>query len=101
MTNLDDWPEDLLIARGKYATVRSEHEDEKKKMQILCGSLAATAAQVLRAVQPDNDVPHDEKAVHNLLESCRAAVGMIEACAEEVRRLALLRAELKPIAWPR
>lgn len=101
MTNLDDWPEDLLIARGKYATIRSEHEDAKKRAQILCGGLSATAAQVLRAVQPDNDAAHDEKAVADLLAACRKAVDDIEDCSEQIRELALLRAELKPLAWPR
>lgn len=101
MTNLDDWPEDLLIARGKYATIRSEHEDAKKRMQILCGGLNTASTQILRAVQPEGDAAHDEVAVRDLLAVCRKAVEDIEACAASIRGLALHRAQLKPIAWPK
>lgn len=101
MIDLDNMDAELLLARGKYATVRSLHEDAKKNMQILCGGLGATAAQILRAVQPDNDALHDQEAVDSLLAACHKALASIEACAGNIRALAETRAALKPLAWPR
>lgn len=99
-----DWasiPNDLLVIRGAYATVRSAHEDEKKRMQALCGALSATCVQVLRAVQPDDDEPHDAIYVSSLLVSGHKALKEIEECVIRIRELAEQRAQLKPKAWPR
>lgn len=101
MIDFDTMSQDLLLARGKYATARSLHEDAKKQMQILCGGVGATAAQILRAVQPDGEGPHDQEAVDHLLASCYKALASIEACAGNIRHLAETRAALKGEAWPR
>lgn len=101
MIDIDSMDADLLLARGKYATVRSLHEDAKKQMQILCGGLSATAAQILRAVQPDNDALHDEQHVAQLIDACETALRNIEVCTLNIRELAEQRAALKPLAWPK
>lgn len=101
MIDFDSMNHDLLLARGKYATARSLHEDAKKQAQILCGGLSATAAQILRAVQPDGDAPHDQEAVDHLLAACHKALASIEACAGNIRELAATRAALKGEAWPK
>lgn len=99
MLDLNELPQALLLARGQYATVRSAHEDSKKQLQILCGKLGATSAQILRAMQPDNDgVPAN---VGELMDTCRTTMDLIESMTMQIQALAQQRAELKPLAWPR
>ena len=99
MLDLNELPQALLLARGQYATVRSAHEDSKKQLQILCGKLGATSAQILRAMQPDNDgVPAN---VGELMDTCRATMNLIESMTMQIQGLAQQRADLKPLAWPR
>ena len=89
----------LLENRGAYTTVRGAHEDAKKSLQMLCGQLAATATQVLRRMQPDNDdVP---ASVDTLLTSARNTITLMEACVADIESLAVQRAALKPLAWPK
>lgn len=88
-----------LENRGAYSTVRAAHEDAKKSLQMLCGQLAATATQVLRRMQPDNDdVP---ASVDNLLTAARNTITLMEACVADIESLAEQRAALKPLAWPK
>lgn len=98
---LDDLAPELVYARGLYATVRSQHEDEKKRLSVLCGALSASASQVLRAMQPDLDAEPDIAAVKSLIEAARATLASMEACADAIATLSKQRAELKPKAWPR
>ena len=99
MLDLNEMPQALLLARGQYATVRSAHEDSKKQLQILCGKMGATAAQILRAMQPDNDgVPSE---ISELMGTCRTTLDMIDSTAMQISALAQQRATLKPIAWPK
>lgn len=97
--NLDAIPSDIIIARGQYATVRSAHEDEKKRLQVLCGALSATSAQILRGMQPDNDGDPDMVDVNAKISQCRKLVDDIAVCASTVSDLAEQRAALKPAAW--
>lgn len=88
-----------LENRGAYSTVRAAHEDSKKSLQMLCGQLAATATQVLRRMQPDNDdVP---TSVDELLRAARNTITLMEACVADIESLAAQRAALKPLAWPK
>ena len=99
MIDLTKIPAVLLENRGSYATVRGAHEDAKKSLQMLCGQLAATATQVLRRMQPDNDdVPN---SVDDLLASARNTITLMEACVANIESLAIQRAALKPLAWPK
>lgn len=99
MLSLDKLSDELLINRGKYASVRAAHEDSKKQLQILCGKLGATSAQILRAMQPDNDgVPAN---VGELMDTCRTTMDLIESMTMQIQALAQQRADLKPLAWPR
>lgn len=100
MIDLDQIDPALILARGKYATIRSAHEEAKKQLQILCGGLSASSAQVLRAMQPDNGEP-DMEHVRALLANCRAAIEKIDTCADEIQALSEQRTALKPEAWPR
>lgn len=96
LTKIDN---ETLMARGAYSTIRAAHEDEKKNLQMLCGSLSSTAAKVLRRMQPDNDeVP---ASVDELLAAGRAALDAIEISVATIESLAQQRAHLKPKAWPR
>lgn len=99
MLDLNELPQALLLARGQYATVRSAHEDSKKQLQILCGKLGATSAQILRAMQPDNDgVP---VGVGELMATCRLTLDSIESLTVQIEALAQQCADLKPVAWPK
>ncbi|MBV8060809.1 MAG: hypothetical protein JO253_04705 [Alphaproteobacteria bacterium] len=92
-------PDEVLLARGKYSTVRAEHEDAKKSLQILCGKLTSAGTQLLRMAQPDGDGPMDTKNVSMALQTARNTIGEIESCIAYIDSLAIQRAELKPIAW--
>ena len=88
-----------MILRGRYSTIRAEHEDCKRSMSILCGRLQSVAAQVLKRMQPDNDeVP---ESVDGLLEDGRKALDNIDALALRIESLSTQRKTLKPLAWPK
>ncbi len=95
--DLDELSEELLIARGAYATVRSAHEDSKKELQILCGALSSLSAQILRKMQPDNDA--EPGNVNDMLSSCRMTIGRIELLTVQIAQIAKQRSELKIKAW--
>jgi hypothetical protein len=91
-------PQDLLIARGAYSSVRAAHEDELKRLQILTGQLSAFGSQVLRWMQPADGQPED---ISGLLKDARLVIDHIEQCSATIRELAEQRAELKKTAWPK
>lgn len=97
MIDLTTVPADVLHARGCYATVRAEHEEQKLRLSKLCGELAAISAQVLRLMQPANgEVPQN---VNALLRAGRQAIDMIEGCTAQIESLAQQRHDLKAKAW--
>jgi hypothetical protein len=97
MIDLTKIPDDTLMARGKYSTIRGAHEDEKKRLAILAGELGTAATQILRRMQPDNDdVP---ESVDELFEGARATLEKMDACVTSIYGLATKRKELKPLAW--
>lgn len=89
----------LLANRGAYATVRAAHEDQMKALQILCGQLSSTAAQILRRVQKEDD--SEPVSVEELIQKARDSIDFIEVSVKQVDSLAQQRADLKPLAWPR
>jgi hypothetical protein len=101
MIDLTTIGQDTLIARGQYSTVRGAHEDEKKRLAILCGQFASIAPQILRYMQPDNDASPPMSAVLDLIAAGRDALGKIDACVAEIEGLAAQRAALKQSAWGR
>jgi hypothetical protein len=101
MIDLTTIDQETLIARGQYSTIRGAHEDEKKRLAILCGQFSAVSSQVLRCMQPSNDDQPDMAAVRELLETGRAALASIEQCVADIESLASQRAALKGSAWGR
>lgn len=99
MLDLTTIPEDTIIARGQYATVRSAHEDAKKQLSILCGQFANIAPMVLRAMQPAEDDAPDMRTVNELLATGKTALAKMEKCADEIEQLSMQRAALKGAAW--
>jgi hypothetical protein len=99
MIDLTTIDQDTIIARGQYATVRSAHEDEKKKLSILCGQFANVAPQILRHMQPDGDAMPDMRAVADLISFGRNLINKIDECVDEIQALAMQRAALKDSAW--
>lgn len=97
--NLDEIDREVLFKRGCYATVRAEHEDAKKSLQILCGKLTAAGTQLLRMAQPDGDGLINAENVATVLQTARSTVDEIEVCIACIDSLAAQRAALKPDAW--
>lgn len=97
--NLDDIPQEIIIARGQYATYRGAQEDAKKRLSILCGEVSAIASQVLRYMQPDGDGTPEIGAVMGLCSRGKQVLDRIEECAQEIDELDTIRRQLKPIAW--
>lgn len=98
MLDLSSIPADVIQARGQYATVRAAHEDAKKELSVLCGQLAATASQILRTMQPEEE-PIPIANVCHLIDSARCVIGEIEELARKIESLAEQRAALKTKAW--
>lgn len=98
MVDLSTIPESILIARGQYSTVRAQHEDEKKTLQVLCGQLSSCASQVLRRMQPEHEEDHPD-GVGKLIAAGRATLTLMEECTQRIESLAKQRAELKTQAW--
>ena len=99
MIDLAKLDESLLIARGSYSSVRSEHEDQLKRLQILSGQLQSAASQVLKRMQPDGmQVP---EPVDSLIAEARLVLKQMEDCSKEIISLAEQRKELYPRAWPK
>ena len=94
MTDFSDT--NLMLARGKYATARAEHEEAKKRLSVLCGQLSSSASLILRALQPDDN---ETVGVDALINSARSVLDDIEKTAEQINLLAELRGKLKPEAW--
>lgn len=95
MITLDD--NELMLARGRYSTIRSEHEAAKAQLQILTGKVASLASQILKGAQPaDNSQPIN---VAEQVGACRQVLDEIEQCLTRCAELAKQRAELKPAAW--
>lgn len=89
----------LMLARGKFSTIRAAHEDEKKKLSLLCSQMGAIAPQILRYMQPDNDETPELGAVFGLLSIGRETLDRIEECVGEIELLAIHRSQLKKEAW--
>lgn len=97
--NFDDIPAEVIVARGKYSTVRGAHEDAKKQLSVLCGRLSSVSSQVLRYMQPANDDAPQMAAVHDLMQMGREYLDDIDACIVQINELDAQRSALKPEAW--
>ena len=95
MTDLDN--DALMLARGRYSTVRRQHEDAKKYLQILCGQLISCSSQILRHMQPDNeDIPGN---IENIISDAQRNLNFINVSVSAITNLAQSRADLKKEAW--
>lgn len=97
--DIDQLPQSLLLARGRYSTLRAMHEDELKHLSMLCGQLSAISSQVLRLMQPADD--SNVADVSTILQDGRMLLDRLEACSKNIVILAAKKAELKPQAWPK
>lgn len=101
MIDLTTIQPETIVARGQYATVRSAHEDEKKRLAILCGEFTSITSQVLRLMQPANDAAPDALAARDLIVAGRDLLAKINVCVANIEGLAMQRAALKDAAWGR
>lgn len=92
MIDFKDIPEELIRARGQYATVRSALDDEMRNMQTLCAVISSRSASVLRDLQEGHDVKH-------VLDEMRDKINQMETSAKSIKALQAQRAELKSAAW--
>lgn len=94
----DDLTDDaLMLARGRFATVRGQHEDAKKRLSVLCGELSSISARILRLMQPDNDAAPEDH--FPLLSNARDITFELDTVCLNILHLAKQRAELKIEAW--
>jgi hypothetical protein len=89
----------LLENRGAYSTVRAAHEDEMKAMQMLCGELSSISSRILKRATVDDD--SEPTSVVDLLMEAKSLIDRMGYSASRIESLALQRAELKPLAWPK
>ena len=98
MINFEKFDSEMLLARGKYSTVRKEHEQAKKELSQLVGKLTSCASQILRKMQPDfGDAPDD---ITDLLELGRWTISEMEKTAARITSLAQQKEDFRSIAWP-
>lgn len=97
--DIDQLPQSLLLARGRFSTVRAMHEDELKRLQMLCGQLSAVPSQVLRLLQQSDE--SNVADVSAILQDGRMLIDQLQECAKRVSQLAAQKAELRPTAWPK
>lgn len=98
--DLSSIPQEVLIARGEYATIRGAHEDEKKRLSVLCGQLSAISSQVLRAAQSDEAISAElSHQLDTLFLDGQKALNAMAECIEDLKELSHQRVELKQKAW--
>lgn len=98
MINFEKYDSEMLVARGKYSTVRKEHEQAKKELSQLVGKLTSFASQILRKMQPDFD---DEVAdINDLLELAKWTIAEVEKTSSRISSLAQQKESLRSTAWP-
>ena len=91
--------QELMLARGKYSTIRAEHEGEKQRMQMLVGEVTSLASQILKGVQPKDEASAVDVAP--LLTTIRFAIDEMDRSRMRIAELGKQRAALRPTAWPR
>jgi len=90
--DLTAFDNDVLLARGKYATVRGAREDAVKALQVQCSQLQSIPSIVLRHVQ-------EGQTVDELLAQVDTVVAAIKEQVVTVLDLHRQKEALKPEAW--
>ncbi len=85
--------DDILIARGKYATLGSERRALLKRIQSSCSLLVSEASQIMREAEKEHpDNPDFVTAAYTLLDTAKAA-------REELVKVCAAREEVKDLSW--
>jgi hypothetical protein len=87
--DLDNVDPELILARGRYATVNGAHKDKMHEMQ----HLTQKACDTLRAVLQD-DVNR-----HNHMEYAEKLLGLLKPIVQEADELKAQKDELYRAAW--
>jgi len=88
------FPDDpILLARGKYSTLRAEREDQYKRVQKLCTTMQNHLTLAILGIQ--------ERPTKNRLslDTLRACLGNFENAWNRVDELVAEMNALKPLAW--
>lgn len=85
--------DDVLIARGKVATLRKERREQLERVQGICTTLITTAQAVLRdcEAKPPKEPQH--------LETIGKCLTNLQTSRERLITLALAMKEFEPEAW--
>lgn len=87
--------DDVLIARGKYSTLRSERETQLKRAQAIYASIVSAAHAALRDCE---QTPPENEAHVQMIEKC---LGNMKDTRTKLLDLGKQLVELKPLAWPK
>jgi hypothetical protein len=88
-----DYPsDDVLIARGRYATLNSERRELIKAMQKNIQQLANRAHHILRDPEKVNFAQEGVDVCYGLLEEAQASL-------TRLAEIVPLMEELRPLAW--
>lgn len=101
MIDLAQIPEELILARGRYATVRAAHEDEKARMAKLGGNLNSLVSMLVKMVQPDEGNEFGLQQLDNIIDAMRENVTLMAECGGKIHSLGAQRNQLKEEAWPK
>jgi len=86
--------DDILIARGKHATLRREWREQVKRVQDICRTMQATAPQILSAAQDEEPI-----SIRQHIATLGNCLEDLQAAGERLIMLNIGLAELKPEAW--
>lgn len=87
--------DDVLIARGKYSTLRKEKREQLERVQAICTTLVTTAQSVLRECQAKTQAePQHIVTLANCVEN-------LSVSRDKIITLNVGMAELEPEAWPK
>lgn len=94
LLEIDEIPENLLIAKGKYSELRRRHRKLIESVAIKTGTMNATTGAISRAIR-------EGTAWAAYLEEGKAVISELEQIAKDVSELECILSELRPIAWPK
>jgi len=86
--------DDVLLARGKYATLGKERRVQLERMQDVCSTIVTASHQALRdseMMPPTNITP---------LETVEKCLANLKDTRERLVQLSGEMIELKDLAWP-
>lgn len=95
MTDLDTIDEVILIARGKYSTLRSEQKKELERLRLVCTEFQSVPAAILKNLQS----PNSAERIVEMIKDARATLDDLEKSAVNMDAMQAKLNEIRQIAW--